>query len=113
MLKELENIFKALSDKNRLRIVNMLCQKPLCVCELTYILRLSQSTVSGHLKVLKDTDIVIAQKDKLWVEYILNQSNPWLNEILPIIKSQATQDSLMENDISIMERADRNQLCKK
>lgn len=113
MLKELENIFKALSDKNRLRIVNMLCQKPLCVCELTYILRLSQSTVSGHLKVLKDADIVIAQKDKLWVEYILNQSNPWLNEILPVIKSQATQDSLMENDISIMERADRNQLCKK
>jgi ArsR family transcriptional regulator, arsenate/arsenite/antimonite-responsive transcriptional repressor len=113
MINELEKLFKALGDRNRLRIVNMLCSKPSCVCELTHILQLSQSTVSGHLRVLKDAGIAIDHKNKLWVDYHLDTENPWINDIVAIIKKQSESDSLMENDSRLLERADRNQLCKK
>ena len=113
MIKKLEQVFKALSDRNRLRIVHMLCRKPLCVCEITYILQLSQSTVSGHLRVLKNADLVEDHKDGLWVEYSLNRQNGWINDITDIINIQAKEDSLMENDLRMLEKADRKEiLCK-
>ncbi|MGD2093236.1 MAG: metalloregulator ArsR/SmtB family transcription factor, partial [Candidatus Aminicenantes bacterium] len=96
------------------RIMNMLCYKSLCVCEITYIVQLSQSTVSGHLRVLKDAELVMDYKDKLWVDYRLNRETPWINEIVNIIKKQAENDSLMDNDVLMLNRVDRNQiLCKK
>jgi ArsR family transcriptional regulator, arsenate/arsenite/antimonite-responsive transcriptional repressor len=114
MIRKMEKVFKALSDRNRLRIMNMLCHKSLCVCEITYILQLSQSTVSGHLRVLKDAELVIDYKDKLWVDYKLNRETPWINEIVDLIKKQAENDSLMDNDVLMVNRVDRNQiLCKK
>jgi ArsR family transcriptional regulator len=114
MIRKMEKVFKALSDKNRLRIMNMLCYKSLCVCEITYIVQLSQSTVSGHLRVLKDAELVMDYKDKLWVDYRLNRETPWINEIVNIIKKQAENDSLMDNDVLMLNRVDRNQiLCKK
>ena len=114
MIRKMEKVFKSLSDRNRLRIMNMLCHKSLCVCEITYILQLSQSTVSGHLRVLKDAELVIDYKDKLWVDYKLNRETPWINEIVDMIKKQAENDSLMDNDVLMVNRVDRNQiLCKK
>jgi ArsR family transcriptional regulator len=84
------------------------------VCEITYIVQLSQSTVSGHLRVLKDAELVMDYKDKLWVDYRLNRETPWINEIVNIIKKQAENDSLMDNDVLMLNRVDRNQiLCKK
>ena len=44
------NILKTLSDVNRLRILNLLNQKPLCVCEIEYLLELNQSNLSRHLR---------------------------------------------------------------
>ena len=46
-------IFKALADTNRLKIIKLLKEGELCVCELTAVLTTSQSTVSHHLSVLK------------------------------------------------------------
>lgn len=113
MIKNLEKIFKALSDRNRLRIVNMLCARSLCVCEITYILQLSQSTVSGHLRTLKNADLVEDNKNGLWVEYSLNRKDGWVNDVIEIIKAQAKEDSLMENDLLVLEKADRKEiLCK-
>ena len=41
-------IMKALADENRLRIVHLLLQEQLCVCELEYVLQMSQTNVSRH-----------------------------------------------------------------
>ena len=52
---ELERLFKALADRNRLRILNMLLQaegEPVCVCEFQPTLGIAQPTVSHHLKQL-------------------------------------------------------------
>ena len=59
--EELELVMKALADRNRLRIVNMLLRadgKPVCVCEFEPFLGLAQGTVSHHLKVLVEAGLV-------------------------------------------------------
>lgn len=63
------NIFKALSDENRLRIMNLLIQEDLCVCEIEAILDLSQSNVSRHLNKLKSEKIIDFHKKAQWVHY--------------------------------------------
>jgi ArsR family transcriptional regulator, arsenate/arsenite/antimonite-responsive transcriptional repressor len=58
---ELESVMKALADRQRLRIVNMLLRaegEPVCVCEFEPFLGLSQGTVSHHLKVLAAAGLV-------------------------------------------------------
>jgi ArsR family transcriptional regulator len=58
---ELEAVLKALADRNRLRIVNMLLRadgEAVCVCEFEPFLGLSQGTVSHHLKVLAEAGLV-------------------------------------------------------
>src|SRR5213592_5178722 len=61
---ELERVLKALADRHRLRIVNMLLRaggEPVCVCEVQPLLGLSQGTVSHHLKQLVDAGVVVRE----------------------------------------------------
>lgn len=58
---ELEAVLKALADRHRLRIVNLLLRaggEPVCVCEVQPLLGLSQGTVSHHLKLLVDAGVL-------------------------------------------------------
>ncbi len=57
-IEQYVKIFKALSHITRLKIVLLLSEKNLCVCEITEILETSQPRISQHLKVLKDTQLV-------------------------------------------------------
>lgn len=66
------DIFKALGDENRLRIVNLLINAELCVCEIETILEMTQSNVSRHLNKLKNAGIISSFKDAQWVHYRLN-----------------------------------------
>ena len=60
-------VFKALSDFNRIRIVKMLQLRPLCVCEIREVLDLATSTVSKHLSILRDAELILDEKDgKCW-----------------------------------------------
>lgn len=61
---ELEAVFKALADRHRLRIVNMLLRaggEAVCVCEFEPFLGLSQGTVSHHLKKLVEAGILVRE----------------------------------------------------
>lgn len=72
---DLENkvqIFKALSDANRLRILKMLQIRKLCVCEITEVLGLATSTVSKHLSLLRQAGFILEEKDGKWVNYLIN-----------------------------------------
>lgn len=70
---EVVEIFKALSDENRVRIVSLLIKKELCVCEIETLLDLTQSNVSRHLNKLKSVGIVSIRKDSQWVYYRINE----------------------------------------
>jgi len=71
----LASIFKALSDPNRVRIVNLLANAPeaVCVCEFMPLLDLSQGTVSFHLKKLLDVGLLEREQRGTWAYYSLNR----------------------------------------
>lgn len=79
-LKEWEKAFKALGQHLRLRIVALLAEEKLCVCELEEILGISQPAISQHLRVLKEADLVREEKVSQWVFYHLNKEK--LAEVL-------------------------------
>lgn len=75
-LPELVRIHKALAHPVRLRILAMLRRGPLCVCQMTAVLRLAASTVSAHLSDLRRCDLVVERKHGKWVEYRLADDSP-------------------------------------
>lgn len=67
------NIFKALSDETRLKIVDMLSCGELCACDILNLVEISQSTLSYHMKILTDCGLVVGRKDGSWVRYSLSE----------------------------------------
>ena len=65
-------IFKALSDKNRLLILDMLSCGDLCACDIMEGLNLTQPTISHHMKVLQKCKLVEGKKEGKWVFYSIN-----------------------------------------
>lgn len=68
-MKHIAKIFKALSDSTRLRIMLLLRERELCVCELMFILKMEQSRVSHHLRVLRDAEIAETVRAGRWIIY--------------------------------------------
>ena len=62
-------IFKALGDENRIRILKLLNGGEKCACKLLEELNISQSTLSHHMKILCDAEIVTGRKDGKWMYY--------------------------------------------
>jgi ArsR family transcriptional regulator len=65
------DFFKAISDPARVKIIYALADGELCVCELMLIMRMQQTVVSHHLKILKYAGIVSDRKSGKWVNYKL------------------------------------------
>lgn len=113
-MNKLVKIFKALGDKGRFRIVKMLQQRSLCVCEITAVLELATSTVSKHLSLLKDAEIIADRKDGKWVEYYLNTSskNIFVTGLLPLISYWLNDDDQVKSDREKLKTTNRMELCK-
>jgi ArsR family transcriptional regulator len=67
------NLFKALSDETRLRMLSVIFQGEMCVCEIEQSLGLTQSNASRHLTVLKNAGIIKGVKRAQWMYYSLNE----------------------------------------
>lgn len=102
-------IFKALGDQSRLRIVIMLSIRPLCVCEIREIIGSSMSTISNHLKILKEADIIKFQKEDKYVNYELNIDNEFVVKMLSICKE--IDDELLTDDYRKVIVTDRANIC--
>lgn len=72
MYEQHARIFKAFSDANRLRILEILKSGEHCACKLLEILDVSQSTLSHHMKLLTDAKIVNVRKEGKWSHYSLS-----------------------------------------
>jgi ArsR family transcriptional regulator len=68
-MKDILKVFKALSDATRLRLVLLLMERDLCVCELVFILKMEQSRISHQLRVLRDADLVEDIRQGRWMIY--------------------------------------------
>jgi ArsR family transcriptional regulator len=65
-------LFKALSDPNRVMIVDMLSCGELCACKILEKFNITQPTLSHHMKILCDCGLVNGRKDGKWTHYSLN-----------------------------------------
>lgn len=74
-LSQLSNMFKALSDNTRLRIIYILSKKELCVCDIANILEMTQSAISHQLKILRDLDLVKFRRRGKLIIYSLDDDH--------------------------------------
>ena len=70
-----DRLFRALSDKTRLRILNLLQAGELCVCDLVSVLGVPQPTASRHLAYLRKVGLVTVRKEGVWCYYRLAPAN--------------------------------------
>ena len=71
--QEITDIYKALSVPSRLKILKLIKERPFCVNAITKFLDISQPAVSQHLTVLKQSGIVVGNKEGYMVHYSLNR----------------------------------------
>ncbi len=114
-IKQMAEIFKALSDPNRIRIIKMLQEKTLCVCEIREVIKLANSTVSEHLSILKKAGFIIEKKEGKWVNYLINPKPPDIETagILSMLGFWADGDEVLRTDRIRCKKADRKVLCYK
>ncbi len=113
MLKQQQKIYKALSDSNRIRILRMLKEKNLCVCEITAMLKLATSTVSKHLSILKEAGFIVEFKEGKWVNYMINtrSDNPLIASNLSLLNILIDSDEQIKKDKENLKTIDRKNLC--
>lgn len=113
-MKAFLKVMKALSDPNRVKIVKMLQHKTMCVCELHAALKITQPSVSKHLKILEDAGLVESQKDGLWVNYYLatGKESPYAASLLGNLKHWLDDDTEISDIIEIIPTLDREEICR-
>ena len=67
--REIAKICKALGDENRVKIIQLLTKGELCACKLLEEFNIGQSTLSHHMKILCDAEIVVGRKEGKWTHY--------------------------------------------
>jgi ArsR family transcriptional regulator, arsenate/arsenite/antimonite-responsive transcriptional repressor len=70
---QIEDLFKALADRTRLRLISLIGESEVCVCFLVEILHISQPKISRHLAYLKRARIVAARREGKWIHYRLSE----------------------------------------
>ncbi|ARC85038.1 bacterial regulatory, arsR family protein [Clostridium argentinense CDC 2741] len=73
--EENSKIIKAVSDPNRLKIIDILSCGEKCACDILEYFNFTQPTLSHHMKVLIDCGLVDSRKEGIWNYYSLNRSN--------------------------------------
>jgi len=83
---------KALSEETRLRILALLLNGELCVCDLMAVLQLPQSTISRHLAYLRNAGWVKGRRSETWMYYRLAEMvTPFAREMLALLGKNLTE----------------------
>lgn len=104
---------KALSDPTRLKIVKMLDHREnMCVCEIQAVLGIAQPSVSKHLKVLENADIVEPEREGVWVNYSLQVigKGSELASLLDVVLRWMDRDEQLARLLQSVDDVDRNNI---
>jgi len=114
-MEELLKVMKAASDPGRIKILKMLEQRVMCVCEIYTILGLAQSTASKHLKILEEAGLVRSYKDGLWVNFTLadGRQNPYASNLLGNLKHWINGDIEIVDLMKRLPDSRRELICRK
>lgn len=109
-MRELVKVFKALSDETRIRLLKLLFEREVCVCELMQASDMTQSRVSRNLGIfLKEAGLVKDRRDGLWVFYSLDRKsfNQYVAPILGLLDGWLNDDEVIKNDRDGLSKAVR------
>ncbi|ACZ62000.1 ArsR/SmtB family transcription factor [Dehalococcoides mccartyi] len=96
------NIFKALADEYRLRILSLLFKQECCVCEIQQALGISQTSASRHLQNLHQAGLIKLRRDRLWALYSVDLTGfpPDVNKIMRGLEEMLSQNPLTKADFT-------------
>lgn len=104
MLETFETVAKAVADPTRIRILKMLEQGELCVCQITTILDLAAATASKHLAALKVAGLLQQRRDGKWVYYRLadRHLNLYAPAFLELVRTSLKDDPTVTEDSRVL-----------
>ncbi len=103
---DLETLLRALADRTRLRLLNLMRERELCVCYCVEALDDSQPKISRHLAYLRRSGLVEARREGLWQHYsIAVPQDPALARVLREALNALAEDREMQRDLQRLERA--------
>lgn len=100
MIDVFESVGRAISDRNRIRILKMLEPGELCVCQITAILGLAPASASKHLSLLRMAGLLSHRKEGRWVYYRIeaHPNNPYAADILSVLAGSLEDDPIITED---------------
>ncbi len=102
---KLVRIYQCLCDETRLRILNLLSQRSLCVCHLQQILGRSQAQVSQHLARMKKDGLVEASRHHNWMIYSLPGQTPRALEAqLKCLQDCVQSEAVFKKDLAVLRK---------
>lgn len=103
----IEELFKALADRTRLRLINLIGDDEVCVCFFVEVLRLNQPKISRHLAYLRKAGVVAARREGKWMHYrIAEPRDRRAANIFGEVRASLANDAGMKRD-----RARLSQIC--
>ncbi len=103
---DLVRLFAALADPTRLRLLNLMRGREVCVCYFVEILQQSQPKVSRHLAYLRSAGVVSARRDGKWMHYSMQRPDDRAAaSILDAVLSSLKEDERMLADLVRLDRA--------
>lgn len=112
-IKGVLTTFKALGDLNRLRIVLSLRGGQLCVCQIITLIGLAPSTVSKHLSILHQADLIEVEKQGRWMYYRLSPAVD--KRLMKWLEASLADDQRIDADAATLKRIlaeDPEKLCQ-
>ncbi len=99
-MKDLTNLFKVLADETRLRIINLLLEREMCVCELVEILGMFQPRISRHLNILRQAGLLYSWREGRWMHYAIKRKLPdYCETLLKGVKVKLSKNKIARIDL--------------
>lgn len=95
----IELLFKALADRTRLRLLNLIGEDEICVCFFVEVLKTNQPKISRHLAYLRKAGVVSSRRDGKWMHYrVVEPPDSHAAQIFREVRSSLEDDPLMQRD---------------
>lgn len=98
-------LFKALADRTRLRLINLIGEDEVCVCFFVEVLKTNQPKISRHLAYLRRAGVVSSRREGKWIHYrVVEPPDPHAANIFREVRSWLKSDPVMQSDSARLKR---------
>ncbi|HEX8494326.1 MAG TPA: metalloregulator ArsR/SmtB family transcription factor [Pyrinomonadaceae bacterium] len=97
--QQMELLFKALADRTRLRLLNLMGTDEVCVCFFVEVLRTNQPKISRHLAYLRRAGVVAARREGKWMHYrVVEPADAHVARVFREVRAWLAEDKEMQGD---------------